>query len=149
MVISDENETEGCHYAEVSGLDTKKRQPEKVTVACPVFPLTHGQFNAVSALAAAVDGKAGGMADPDEGTCAMDDACNRGHRQCKYASCPTTERFSAVHGHSDAVSVQYAFVVIHCDIWFCSSSPSLIEGKSRRVTGGFFSDLQDLSVYEK
>lgn len=50
MVISDENETEGCHYAEVSGLDTKKRQPEKVTVACPVFPLPHGQFNAVSAL---------------------------------------------------------------------------------------------------
>lgn len=187
MVISDENETEGCHYAEVSGLDTKKRQPEKVTVACPVFPLPHDRFTALSALAAAADGKAGGMADPDEGTCAMGDACghwlhriagsarffagrtavtadryqsaavagraaqlywrgeasalssasDRGHRQCKYASCPTTERFPAVHGHSDAVSVQYAFVVIHCDIWFCSSSPSLIEGKSRRVTGGF------------
>lgn len=39
MVISDKNETEGCHYAEVSGLDTKKRQPEKVTVACPIFLL--------------------------------------------------------------------------------------------------------------
>ena len=57
MVISDENETEGCHYAEVSGLDTKRRQPEKVTVACPVFPLPHDRFTAVSALAAAADGR--------------------------------------------------------------------------------------------
>ena len=34
MVISDENETGGCHYAEVSGLDTKKRQPKK-SCCCP------------------------------------------------------------------------------------------------------------------
>lgn len=63
MVISDENETEGCHYAEVSGLDKKKRQPEKVTVACPVFPLSHGRFTAVSALAAAAQRDAGRLCE--------------------------------------------------------------------------------------
>lgn len=63
MVISDENEREGCRYAEVSGLDTKKRQPEKVTVACPVFPLPHDRFTAVSALAATAQRDAGRLCE--------------------------------------------------------------------------------------
>ena len=37
MVISDENEREGCHYAEVSVLDTKKRQPKKLLLPVLFF----------------------------------------------------------------------------------------------------------------